>query len=52
MKKKYVYLHVSKDRALINKSYEEYFGNWSNRTDRFGTQDIHKELEAAISDYF
>ncbi len=24
---------------LINKSYEEYFGNWSNRTDRFGTHD-------------
>lgn len=36
MKKKCVYLRLSIMKYLINKSYEKYFGNWSNRTDRFG----------------
>ncbi|RGM46268.1 hypothetical protein DXC10_12190 [Bacteroides sp. OM08-11] len=37
MKKKCVYLRLSNYKHLIYKSNEKYFGNWSHRTDRFGT---------------
>ena len=37
MKKKCVSLRTILINTLLNKSYEKYFGNWSYRTDWFGT---------------